>query len=290
MIWFLFALAAALFSATEAAVIKRWFADAPTAQTMAAPLVYSLPLFFLLLLLLEPPPLQPGFWTHLFILIPLNALGMGFAFWAIKVSPLSLTMPFQSLTPALTLATGMLILGETPSVLGVAGVFLLVGGSYILTSDAPRAPGDLFAPFKAILAERGSRLMCVAAAVFSLAAVYGKQLINLSGPLYAGAMFFCIHNVVVVGALLVTRQVTWSGLFSRPRPGGLLGGLIFIHILCHFTAIALTHTAYMIAVKRLNGLFGVLYGGLLFKEGRMKLRLIGAGLMGAGAAVVALVG
>jgi len=44
--------------------------------------------------------------------------------------------------------------------------------------------------------------------------------------------------------------------------------------------------AYMIAIKRLSVLFGVLYGGMWFQERRIGIRLAGAGLMVSGAVVI----
>lgn len=46
----------------------------------------------------------------------------------------------------------------------------------------------------------------------------------------------------------------------------------------------------MIAIKRLNGLFGVLFGWLFFHEDNIRSRLAGALLMSAGAALIVLFG
>lgn len=54
------------------------------------------------------------------------------------------------------------------------------------------------------------------------------------------------------------------------------------------TAITLALVAYVISLKRLSTVFGVLWGKLLFKEKDFKDRLIGAVIMAAGVILIAL--
>jgi drug/metabolite transporter (DMT)-like permease len=51
-------------------------------------------------------------------------------------------------------------------------------------------------------------------------------------------------------------------------------------------ALSLTNVAYMIAVKRLSLLMGIMYGHLLFREEGLRERLAGGGLMVAGVALI----
>ena len=56
----------------------------------------------------------------------------------------------------------------------------------------------------------------------------------------------------------------------------------------HFLAIQQVEVAYMIAVKRLSLVFGILYGALLFKEPGLERRLPAGGLMLAGVGLILL--
>jgi uncharacterized membrane protein len=58
--------------------------------------------------------------------------------------------------------------------------------------------------------------------------------------------------------------------------GGLFTALATI---THYHAIQLAPVPYMISVKRTSLIFSVLYGGLLFREEHMKLRLLGTSIM-----------
>jgi hypothetical protein len=51
---------------------------------------------------------------------------------AIELSPLSVTVPYLSFTPAMLLVTAFLLIGEQPSLPGLAGVLVVTAGGYLL--------------------------------------------------------------------------------------------------------------------------------------------------------------
>jgi drug/metabolite transporter (DMT)-like permease len=60
----------------------------------------------------------------------------------------------------------------------------------------------------------------------------------------------------------------------------LLGGLFMAGAqITHFVSLGLAPVAYMISVKRLSLVFGVILGRLLFKEENIGYRLVGASIM-----------
>lgn len=290
MLWVLLSLITAFSVATEAAIIKWRFSDLRGLEVVAAPMVFSLPCVAVLALV-EPRPetLDPAFWTTLAILAPINVAGFICHTWAVKLSPLSLTVPFLAFTPALVVLTGFTVLGELPSVWGALGVAAIVAGSYVINLDS-RGRDGLLGPIKAIGRERGSLLMLIAAGIWGVAAVFAKKLVVQSSPMYACAWFFLIHNSLLLTALLATGRVRVRVLAGRAWPLTLLGGLFFLDVYCHYTALSLVTTVYMISIKRLAGLFSVCYGWLFFKERSIGYRFAGAGCMTVGAVVIALWG
>ncbi|NCC25961.1 MAG: EamA family transporter [Deltaproteobacteria bacterium] len=291
MLWFSLSILAAFFSATEAAYLKRRFGDRSPMGMNGVLSAYSLPFLLAALILLDLSPPGNDFWATMAVLIPVNALGTILHITAINISPLSLTMPYLAATPAFALGIAYVILGETPSAGGVAGIAVLIVGSYVLNlGTAPDGGRFSLGPFRAMFRERGSRLMLGAAMIYGLTAVLGKKIVLQSDPLAAAIFFGLALHVTVLTLALTVGRIRCRDLFVRPGPGLMVGALQLAHLLCHFTAVSLVTTAYMVAVKRLNGLFGVIYGGLIFREGRMPVRLAGAGLMALGAAVIALFG
>jgi len=70
---------------------------------------------------------------------------------------------------------------------------------------------------------------------------------------------------------------------------GLVAGLLFYsHIFFHGYGISMTKAAYMVSVKRLSIVFGVIFGALVFGEDNFWMRLFGALLMFSGAVAIVL--
>jgi len=289
MLWFPLAVATALFNATEAAWLKRAFADLNPFEAALLPSVLAMPLFLGLLLFLDVPELSPQYWRTFAILLPINVVGTLFYFRGINLSPLSLTLPYLSFTPAFALGTGWFILGEAPNLWGAAGVALIVMGSYLLNIQA-RKLGGLWAPFKAIVSEPGTRAMLGASLIFAVTSVLGRKGILESDPLFFACTFFPAQGVVMLALLPTLGLARLSSLKVAPGKGALLALLMFGEILTHCLAMSMVKAAYMISVKRLNAVFGVLLGGLWLKEAGMAARLAGAALMCAGAALIGLMG
>jgi drug/metabolite transporter (DMT)-like permease len=288
MLWFIFSFLTALAVASHDAWVKKFFADLSTYEMLAYPLIYSLPLQVLTLPFVPVPPLDSTFFSAFLMSLPINGIGFFLHLRAIQVSPLSLTLPFLSFTPVFMILTGALVLDEMPNALGISGICIICAGGYILNL----APGrhSALAPLKAILREKGSWLMLIVAFVYSLGAVFGKQAIVHSSPLFFAITFFTTLNIVLLVLFRACGKIKWQTFAARRQKGIVAGLLFFAHILLHAFAISLTKAAYMISVKRLSVIIGLIYGGVIFKERNLAVRTIGTLLMVAGAVVITLWG
>ena len=117
-------------------------------------LLYVFPFLFIELIIVPWPKLDMTFWACLAI-----GLSREFATFlsymrAIKVSPLSLTIPFLAFTLAFVMLTGYLLLGETLDTWGILGIALIVAGSYVL--NLSKMKDEWLNPWKAIFKEQGS--------------------------------------------------------------------------------------------------------------------------------------
>ncbi len=288
--WFPVALSVAFMAAVDATLAKRLFGHLSPLNMTAIPLFYSLPLSLTAIFLIPwPAHVSMEFWITLAILLPFNAAGFVCHMAAVNLSPLSLTMPFLSFTPAFVILTGNLLLGENVNNAGLAGIGLVVAGSYVINLNTFRK-NDLMAPFKAIARERGSRLMLAAAVLYGICSVLGKKMVVLSEPMFSGVVFFASFALFVLAVLRLGGRIRISILLQRPKAGLLLGCVALSHTLLHMWAVSLVQTAYMISVKRLSGLFSVGFGALFFQEENIPQRLAGATVMFAGAVVISLWG
>ncbi len=288
MDWFIPALLTAVASASQDAWVKRYFSKFSVYEMLAFPMAYSLPLFCTALFLVPIPSLDRIFVGSFLISIPINAAGMLSHMRAIQISPLSLTLPYLAFTPVFMFLTGRIVLGEVPNAWGTLGISIIVLGSYVLNID----PGTYspLAPIKAFAREKGSRIMLLAAFIYSLAVVGGKKAIIHSSVMFFTVSFFVAFNIVTLLVMALANRVQLSRLAGRPIQGVVAGGLLFAHAVCHGWAVSLTKAVYMISVKRISILIGAIYGGLFFSERHLIYRLLGTGLMIAGAAVITLKG
>ncbi|MDH5469902.1 MAG: DMT family transporter [Gammaproteobacteria bacterium] len=244
-------------------------------------------------LLAQPwPVLTPAFWGWIAILMPLEITAMWLYMHAIRESPLSLTLPYLAFTPVFNILTGYVFLGERVSQAGSLGILLVVCGAWLLNIKAARHNGGLsiLAPFRAIVRERGSRLMLVTAAIYSFTSVLGKAALLHVTPAFFGPFYFVVL-AVSTALVFASRDVSsWKALGRHPWVHLSIGACMAVMVVAHFYAIAHIEVAYMVAVKRTSLLFGILYGAWLFREQGLTRNLGAGGLMVAGVYLIASAG
>lgn len=114
---------------------------------------------------------------------------------AMRIAPLSLTVPLLSLTPVLTTLLAVPILGQVPSGRQIVGIVLVVLGALALRPRARTASAGFW---RRVAHERGSLLMLVVAGAWSLAMPLDRlALESASPPLHALAL----NAGVALGAL-----------------------------------------------------------------------------------------
>ncbi len=287
MYWLPIALCTALLAATSDAFTKAYLRPFGAANMalgrVMAPVLFLSPI----LLGISWPRLDATFWYTLMALLPLETVALILYMEALKVSPLSLTVPFLAFTPAFMIITGAIILGEHLKTTGILGILLIVIGSYCLHMEGAKM--GLAAPFKAIFQEKGSVLMLLVAFIYSITSVLGKLAIKHSNPLFFACFYFIIHGLFATGIITLFLKLNPLTILTKSPKGVLLVGLSqSAMVITHMWAISLAPAAYMIAVKRLSVLFGVLIGCIFFKEEGLAFRSLGAAIMVAGVFLICL--
>ncbi|HOS97620.1 MAG TPA: DMT family transporter [Deltaproteobacteria bacterium] len=286
MTWLVLSLAAAVSSATADALLK-WRLGYLSPYEMGAVRVgYALPWLAPVLFFIPWPRVDHVFYAVIACGLPLEIIGLTCAMKAIKVSPLSLTLPFLAFTPAFLILSGWAILGERLSLQGVLGIALIVAGSYTL--HISKAKNGLSAPLRAIAREPGSRLMLLVSMIYAVTSALGKVGVLHSSPAFFGIVYFSCLSVLMLLLMPLVPGARVASLVSKPLSGLAVGAVFGVMVLSHMTAISLVQAAYMIAVKRTSLLFGVLYGAFLFREEDIGERLLGAAVMVCGVFVIGL--
>lgn len=287
MTWFILTLVVAVSIAVRDVSIKT-YEDLHPMEIALLELSWAIPALTAGLFFIEIPSLDQTFWWTFIISIPINCFAYILYLYAIKISPITLSVPFLAFTPALMIVTGFFILGETINFWGGTGIALIILGSYIL--HYKKNQRSLLAPFAAFVHEKGSWFMLGVAILFAFAAVIGKKAMLHSSPLFFSYSFFLVFNATVLAGLLIRGKIDWRRIVRNSRKGIWLGSLLLVHISFHAMAISITTAVYMIAVKRSSILFTVLLSWLILKESDIRYRGIGTLLMFAGMTLITLLG
>ena len=242
-------------------------------------IIFALPFLLPFLTFLQWPTLNKQFWFTLFLLYPLEITALFLYMIAIKNSPLSLTLPFLSFTPVFLILTGSFILKEIPNFIGTLGIILVVIGSYLLYLPYPFTFRE---PLRLFLKEKGSLLMLFVAVIYAITSALGKKAIIYSSPLFFGPFYYVGLSLFFLPSFLK------NNFFKKDifLPGLIIGFFTALMILTHVIAISQTKAVYMISIKRLAPLFGVIYGKVLLKEERFFLRFLATLLMCFGASLI----
>jgi drug/metabolite transporter (DMT)-like permease len=206
---------------------------------------------------------------------------------AVRVSPLSLTIPMLSFTPVLTTIFGALVLGEWLGWRQSLGVAAVVVGALVLQAGA--VPGGPVAWVRSLLGEKGALWMLGVAGLWSLTGVLDKVALDHVSVPGHGTWQTAGIGLCLTGVLGVRGRL---GELARARghAGWVLGA-----VAASCGAIALQYLAFLAwivslveAVKRAVGLTAsVINGRVFFGEPLGLGKAVGIALMAAG--VVALV-
>ncbi len=221
--------------------------------------------------------------------VALNVVANAAFIVAFQRSPLSVTVPLLSLTPAFTALFAVPLLGEVPDAVTATGIALVVAGALLLN----RRPGESLWPSalgRAFLREPGARLMVVVALCWSVTPALDKQALA-AAPIPAHGVVLGLGTAAGVLALLAVRRQV-----GEVRRAGAAPGLLAVALLTSAAALGLQLVAIHLVwvsvvetVKRGLGSAAALgLGWLLFGEEITAGRVAAVAVMTVGVALVLL--
>lgn len=244
--------------------------------------LFLIPIFFFLPI----PELSVDFWWALLATSILNVATTVLYMKALKYSDMSLSVPFVTFTPLFLLLTSPIMVGEFPNLQGLAGVLLIVAGSYAM--NVQRSQQSWWAPFKALLHQKGPRYMMGVAFIWSITANIDKVGVQGSSP-YFWSMAASGGISLFILPLMVWKSGPVKGNWKTAvRPMVLIGLFSALTLIFQMSAIKLTLVAYVISIKRTSAVMAVIWGALLFRESNTRQRLVGAIIMVIGVVCISL--
>jgi drug/metabolite transporter (DMT)-like permease len=236
--------------------------------------------------------LAAPFWANILTCAVLAVAGNVLLVCALRLADLSILGPINSYKAVLSLALGVFLLGEVPTVFGLTGVLLILAGSYVVVGRAPAEPrGTAIARF---LRERGVQFRFAALACSATEAVFLKRALLHSSPGIT-FLFWSILGLPVAAAaaaLLLRDEVAQEVLRLRRDWRtylwlALATGLMQWTTVLTFGAL---QVGYALALFPLSTLVTVFLGHRYFRERDIRRRLLGSVVMVAGAALIVTLG
>ena len=281
---YIYAILSALFEALRNVSGKMGLKDMDEYLVTWAFGFFALPFLVFPYLFISIPSLGNQYWIALISDGILNVIATILQLKAMKHSDLSLVIPLTSFTPLFLLIMAPLILGQYPTFLGIIGVILIVIGSYILNIKrriltTQRKNSDYLDPFKAMVKEKGPKLMLIAAFLLSITSSIDKIGISNSSPLFWAVSVHVFTSVTLAPVLI-------HEFHNHTKLTGMDIKLLFavgifsaLSLVTQYIAITALLVPYVIAIKRTSAIISVLFGYLIFKEKGIKGRLAGSVVM-----------
>jgi uncharacterized membrane protein len=289
MLWLIYSLITAVFTAVQGVFYKKAVKKVDEYIVTFSFLIFTVLFLAPFVFYFGIPELGNDFFLILMISGILNALALILYIRAIKLSDISITMPLLAFTPFFLLLTSPFIVHESPSSIGLLGVVLVVVGSYIL--NISKLKEGFFEPFKALINDKGAKLMFFVAILWSITSNIDKIGIGKSSSIFWG---FSVYAVMVL-FIFPFAVVRFLKGYSRSKHFVLdntwlyaAAGLFHVIVMySQYAALKLALVSYVISVKRASAIFSVIFGFLIFKEKGFKERLLGVSIMVAGVIIIA---
>ncbi|UCH92285.1 MAG: EamA family transporter [Candidatus Aminicenantes bacterium] len=286
MVWIAYSFLTALFEALKDVLGKKSLEKCNEYIVAWAMRIFALPFLLPLLLFTKTRVTGNLFWLALVAGGTLNLITTILYMKAIKASDLSVTVPMVTFTPLFLLLTSPIIVREFPPLLGIFGILLIVLGSYLLHLKEKQK--RLLAPFKALVTEKGPRLMLVVAFIWSITSNIDKVGIQSSSVVLWAIAIHIFSIVSMAPVVWFASRTSIHQLWKHQKilfPLGLINALKYFFQLA---ALQFTLVAYVISIKRTSAILCVIFGALIFKEKGLKERLTGSVIMVLGVLLITL--
>lgn len=220
----------------------------------------------------------PGrFWLYAVLTGICGALGNGFLVMALKRGELSVLGPINAYKAVVAMLAGIVLLKEIPGITGLAGIALIIGGSYLVLDTMPER-------FSLALLKRRDIQFRIYAMVFTaLEAVMLKNIILLSSP---GTAFviWCLGGAVfaLFLALPERRKVAPVNLKHLIC---LIGCLAAMQLSTNFV-FARMEVSYALSLFQLSMVLNVWLGYRIFHESDLLKKIFGTLVMVGGSLLV----
>lgn len=281
MTWFLLSSLSAILSATAAIIQKKILF-----RLHALEFSFFVSVLVLLFTLFVPFSIDVASIPQatFLLLIGKSVLG-GFAFLLVMMSlqynQISSALPLLGTTPALTALLAIPILGESLHNWEWIGIGLMMCGTYLLEK---RPAQNIMQPFKEAFLSRNHYYIFGAVGLFAISSLADKM---LTSGLQIDPLVVLFYQHIVYCALFATllliRRSSVHIIVQKGKTQIMLVTVVALLTLAYrfaqLEATKMAPIALVLAIKRTSILYASFFGGKLFSDDRLAIKLIGGVLI-----------
>jgi drug/metabolite transporter (DMT)-like permease len=241
---------------------------------------------------LLPVQLGTSFYINMLLCVLLAIVGNTLIVAALRLTDLSILGPINAYKSIVSLLLGIFLLGEIPTILGLAGILLILVGSYFFIdrSSERRDKHTAMQLFK----DRGVQFRLAALLFSATEAIFLKKALLLSSPLVTfvfwcilGAFIALVFGIFMLKAgirndIVTFKQKTYTYLMLAVTTGLMQLSTLY--------AFGVMQVGYSLALFQTSALLSVVFGYKFFREQNVVRRLVGASIMVVGAIFIVVFG
>ncbi len=194
-----------------------------------------------------------------------------------ELGDMSLTYPIVRSSPVFVLLMGVMFLREMPSKTALLGVCIVVLGVHVINQKQLSLVGLLSRwghMDKKVIA-----VACLTAIASACYSIIDKRGVLLIDPVLFFYLFFSVSGFMFLGYLLTLkdRRKKYFEILRKDKFKIVLAAILeFSSYVLILYAFRISKVAYVVALRQISVVFGVLYGSLFLKENYGRVRFAGA--------------
>ena len=265
--WFLYALASAIFASVRRTSEKQLSHKLNHFTIGWSVQLLALPVLFLALLFagkwINPFDLGMNFWLPIILVwigfYPINTF---LYIQALKHGELSKILPLQSLGPVFSLFLAWALIGQQPSLSAAVAIGIIVLGVYVLNLKG----AYLHNPFKIFTNDKANLYTLLCLVLVAVAGILDKIAIDASEPVYYSFVSTAGAVVTLFATAKIYKVKDTPKVKEYITPLGIAGTLFGLSYACYILALASGPLAYVSAVRSSSVLMGAFIGIVFLKE------------------------